>query len=102
MENGKVAETFPGKDGRTRTVKVLMKKGMINRPVQKLHLLETHRDSVFSERNSSESTPVKRDERAADIQKNVRTPADVQREMNVQVRSHSGRPIRPPKRLFLL
>ena len=82
VENGKVAETFPGKDGRTRTVKVLMKKGMINRPVQKLHLLETHRDSVFSERNSSESTPVKRDERAADIQNNVRTPTDVQREMN--------------------
>lgn len=36
---GKVAETFPGKDGRTCTVKVLTKKGMINRPVQKLHLL---------------------------------------------------------------
>jgi len=105
---GKVAETFPGKDGRTRTVKVLTKKGMINRPVQKLHLLETHRDSVFSERNSSESTPVKRDERAADIQNDVRIPAGVQKEMNdcpslvgvdVQARSRSGRPIRPSKRL---
>jgi len=81
---------------------------MINIPVQKLHLLETHRDSVFSERNSSESTPVKRDERAADIQNDVRIPAGVQKEMNdcpslvgvdVQARSRSGRPIRPSKRL---
>jgi len=36
----KVAETFPRKDGRIRTVRVQTKKGMINRPVQKLHLLE--------------------------------------------------------------
>ena len=105
---GKVAETFPGKDGRIRTVKVLTKKGMINRPVQRLHLLEAHRDSVLNERNSSESTSVERNERGADVQDDVRTPADVQREMNdcpslagedVQARSRYGRPIRPPKRL---
>lgn len=41
---GKVAETFPGKDGRIRTVRVQTKKGMINRPVQKLHLLEEYRE----------------------------------------------------------
>ena len=63
---------------------------------------------MLGERNSSESTPVERNERGVDIQNDVRTPADVQREMNdcpslvgedVQDRSRSGRPIRPPKRL---
>ena len=46
---GKVAETFPGKDGRIRTVRVQTKKGMINRPVQKLHLLEEYREQVLSD-----------------------------------------------------
>ena len=55
---------------------------MINRPVQRLHMLEAHRDSVLNERNSSESTSVERDERGADVQNDVRAPADVQREMN--------------------
>ena len=40
---GRVTETFPGKDGRIRTVRLQTKKGIINRPVQKLHLLEEHR-----------------------------------------------------------
>ena len=32
---GKIVDTFPGKDGRIRTVRVQTKKGMIHRPVQK-------------------------------------------------------------------
>ena len=32
---GKIVDTFPGKDGRIRTVRVQTKKGMLNRPVQK-------------------------------------------------------------------
>ncbi|KAL9965607.1 hypothetical protein ACROYT_G029432 [Oculina patagonica] len=105
---GKVAETFPGKDGKVRTVKVLTEKGMINRPVQRLHLLEAHRDSVFSERNSSVTTPIGREENNDDVRNDVRPPADVQRDVNdrpslvgedVQARSRYGRPIGPLKRL---
>ena len=40
---GKVMETYPGKDDRVRTVKLQTKKGIINRPLQKLHLLEEHK-----------------------------------------------------------
>ena len=36
----KSVDTFPGKDRRIRTVRVQTKRGMINSPVQKLHLLE--------------------------------------------------------------
>ena len=48
---GRVMETFPGKDGRIRTVRLQTKKGSINRPVQKLHLLEEHRDTNEVQRN---------------------------------------------------
>ena len=40
---GKVMETYPGKDDRVRTVKLQNKKEIINRPAQKLHLLEEHK-----------------------------------------------------------
>ena len=43
-------DTFPGKDGRIRTVRVQTKKGMINRPVQKLHLLEEKKDKILNGR----------------------------------------------------
>jgi len=44
---GKIVDTFPGKDGRIRTVRVQTKKGMLNRPVQILHLLEGYNDEVL-------------------------------------------------------
>jgi len=47
---GKVVDTFPGKDGRIRTVRIQTKKGMINRPVQKLHLLEEYNDKILDGR----------------------------------------------------
>ncbi|KAL9967288.1 hypothetical protein ACROYT_G025485 [Oculina patagonica] len=77
---GKVAETFPGKDGKIRTVKVLTEKGMINIPVQRLHLLEAHRDSVFSDRNSSVTTPIGREENNDDCCYDVR--ARIQEELD--------------------
>ena len=52
--------------------------------------------------------PLKEMNAVPDVQDDVRTPADVQREMNdcpslaaedVQARSRYARPIRPPKRL---
>ena len=50
---GKVVDTFPGKDGRIRTVRVQTKKGMINRLVQKLHLLEEYNDKILDGRCAS-------------------------------------------------
>ena len=47
---GKVVDTFPGKDARVRTVRVQTKKGMINRPAQKLHLLEEYNDKILDGR----------------------------------------------------
>ena len=52
---GKVIQTYPGKDDRVRTVKLQTKKGIINRPVQKLHLLEEHKQRVTSEVQRSEN-----------------------------------------------
>ncbi|RUA04970.1 MAG: hypothetical protein DSY43_05555 [Gammaproteobacteria bacterium] len=40
---GKVVQTFPGTDGLTRTVRILTKRGLVNRPVQRLHLLEEYK-----------------------------------------------------------
>ena len=37
---GRVIETYPGKDGKIRSVKLQTSKGMFVRPVQKLHKLE--------------------------------------------------------------
>ena len=51
-------ETFPGKDGRIRTVNVLKKKGMINRMVQKLQLLEKHKEQATNERFCETETAV--------------------------------------------
>ena len=47
---GKVVDPFPGKDGRICTVRVHTKKGMINRLVQKLHLLEEYNDKILNRR----------------------------------------------------
>ena len=58
---GKVAETFPGKDGRILTVRVQTKKGMINRLVQKLHWLEQVRLPLAT-------TAVQRDEEPFKVQ----------------------------------
>ena len=53
---GKIVDTFPGKDGKIRTVRVQTKKGMINRPVQKLHLLEEYKDKILNERRAPSRT----------------------------------------------
>ena len=42
----KIVDTFPGKDGKIHTVRVQTKKEMINRTVQKLHLLEEYNDKI--------------------------------------------------------
>ena len=43
-------DTFPGKEGGIRIVRVQTKKGMLNRPVQKLHLLEEYKDEILDGR----------------------------------------------------
>ena len=47
---GKIVDIFPGKDGGICTVMVRTKKGMINRPVQKLHLLEEYNHKILDRR----------------------------------------------------
>ena len=79
---GKVTETFPGKDRRICTVRLKTKKGMINRPVQKLHLLEEHKEQVFSDRFLPlDATEVQRDEKPLEVQRNE-DPQEVQRVKN--------------------
>ena len=41
-------DTFPGKDGRICTVRFQTKKGMINRSVPKLHLLEEYKGKILN------------------------------------------------------
>ena len=47
---GKIVDVFPGKGGRICTVMVQTKKRMLNRPVQKLHLLEEYNEEVLDGR----------------------------------------------------
>ena len=46
---GKVENTYPGKDGLIRTASIRTKKGVLYRPIQKLHLLEEYRESLPSQ-----------------------------------------------------
>ena len=39
---GLVIETFPGRDGKIRSVNVRTSQGVVCRPIQKLHDLEVH------------------------------------------------------------
>ena len=48
--NLRSVDTFPGKDRRIRTVRVQTKRGTINSPVQKLHLLEEYKDKILNGR----------------------------------------------------
>ena len=55
---GIVVEEFPGKDGILRCVKIKTSKGMITRPVQRLHHLEiSHMDSEIVAEATQEATP---------------------------------------------
>ena len=47
---GKIVDIFPEKDGRICTVRVQTNKGMLNRPMQKLHLLEEYNKEVVDGR----------------------------------------------------
>ena len=67
----KVMETFPGRDGRIRTVKIATKKGIINRPVQRLHLLEDHKDSIQNERKSPADSADSTRETTSTVQKDT-------------------------------
>ena len=104
---GKVIQTYPGKDDMIRTVKLQTKKGIINRPVQKLHLLEDHKQRVTSKVQSSEN---RHDVRAENQFPEVRrvlndcssfVGEDVQARVQLThpYKSRFGRVIRPPKRL---
>ena len=97
---GKVVNTFPGKDGIIRTVSVRTTKGMINRPVQRLHLLEEYRESLPSQQLPSVHEEIyNAEEQPQSIRKrNGKLPLVGE---NVQIherRSRYGRLIKPVKR----
>jgi len=61
---GKVTKTFPVKDKRIHAVMLKTKEGMINRPLQKLHLLKEHKGQILSDRFLLlDATEVQRDEK---------------------------------------
>ena len=53
---GKVEKTLVGRDGLIRTVSIRTKKGIISHPVQKVHLLEEHRDLLLTNAKASQET----------------------------------------------
>jgi len=71
---GKIVDTFPGRDGRIRTVRVQTKKRTINRPVQKLHLLEEHNDEILDGRCAPLHTARVRDGRTQEMPKRRNAP----------------------------
>jgi len=110
---GKIVDTFPGKDGRIRTVRVQTKKGMINRPVQKLHLLEEYNDEILDGRCAPLHTAkVQEMEDPRKCQRRESPPQvpevndslslvgeDIEADKDVKYRSRCGRAIRRPRRL---
>ena len=43
---GKIVQAIPGKDGLTRTFKLKTKTGLLTRPIQRLHLLESGEETI--------------------------------------------------------
>ena len=98
----KVIQTYPGKDDMVRTVKLQTKKGIINRPVQKLHLLEEHKQRVTSENCHEDQA----DNQFPEVRKvgndcSSFVAEDVQARVQLThpYKPRFGRVIRPPKRL---
>lgn len=52
---GKVVKTLLGADGLVRTVRLQTKEGLVNRPVQRLHLLEEHKETVRTSQSRTET-----------------------------------------------
>ena len=99
---GKVIQTYPRKDDRVRTVKLQTKKGIINRPVEKLHLLEEHKHRVTSENRhedqaDNEFPEVRRV--GNDCSSFVGEDVQARVQLTYPYKSRFGRVIRPPKRL---
>ena len=89
---GRVTEVFEGKDGLIRAVNLKTEKGVITRPVQRLHKLEISDVGVESENHSgvSESSEFS-DETTESQPKNLVIP-------NEPPKSRYGRQIKPSKR----
>ena len=108
---GKIVDTFPGKDGQIHTVRVQTKKGMLNRPVQKLHLLEEYNYEVLHGRCAPlQAAKVQEMQKTRKCQRAETSPQepnindysslvgeDVQAD---DYRTRSGRAIRRPRRLM--
>ena len=97
---GKIVNTFPGKDGIIRTASVRTTKGMINRPVQRLHLLEEYRESLPSQQLPSVHEEIHNaEEQPQSIREKNGSMPLVGEDVQIQERrSRYGRLIKPVKR----
>ena len=106
---GLIVEIFPSKDGRIRSVKVETNKGIIVRPVQKLHDLEIHscpdlkthaaidnKDSVTNINSNDKNSVGNKDELKLDVKSRTVDLSD-----ELSMRTRFGRTIRKPERLDL-
>ncbi|XP_028408802.1 uncharacterized protein LOC114531378 [Dendronephthya gigantea] len=97
---GKIENTFPGRDGIIRTATIRTRTGKINRPIQKLHLLEEYRESIPSQQLPCvrEETRKEEDRPRSVQEENVSSPL-VGEDVGAQQRkSKYGRIIKPVKR----
>lgn len=108
---GRVERLLPGKDGLIRTVVLKTKKGLLRRPVQRLHRLEASSTQFGSGEfcgsgaYGGESVARKVKERAKKKQVTRKPVSSLQKYWrggeDVRARTRSGRISRPPVRLDL-
>ena len=91
---GKVVQTFPGTDGLIRTARIQTKRGLVNRPVQRLHLLEEYKVSQCP----SSAVQVPQHSRTKSNPNKRRNGSSPLKGEDVPARSKFGRPIKRPSR----
>ena len=108
----KVEKVHPGKDGLIRTATVRTQRGLLNRPVQRLHKLEVESSSDhqrqkrdFSLNGGETSVSIPDQSRSSACESNI-VPQSVGQggedvtAQSVCKRTRSGRPVRTPRKLY--
>ena len=109
---GQVDRLFPGRDGLIRTVTLRTQRGLLRRPVQRLHRLEASSTQFASGEfddsgpNGGESSTIRKVKKKVKKKQAVKKPApSLQRHWrggeDVWALTRSGRSTRPPVRLYL-
>ena len=107
---GRVDRLFPGRDGLIRTVTLKTQRGLLRRPVQRLHRLEVSSTQFASGEfddngpNGGESSAIRKVKKKVKKKQAVKKPAPSRYWRggeDVRARTRSGRSTRPPVRLYL-